>query len=131
MINTNGLKKITHMWFQVEREEEENVHITARGGRLFDQQLWCLPLLHAGIILLSDPLVLPCVNPEQAPQLSCVLLADEHAAGTDVSMDQIFAVKEFLMCRETRIWGMSKQARPVRCKCNEEAGCLVAQTLVH
>lgn len=79
---------------------KNNSHITALSGSLLDQHLWCLPFFYAGIISLSGCLVLPHVDPMQAPKLGSELLTDQYAAGTNVSMDKIFAVEELLNRQE-------------------------------
>lgn len=81
---------------QDQNRDSTNSHVAALIGRPPGQHLWCLPLLHARIFGLGDPLVLPCVDPVQTPQLGRVLLTDQNAAGADVSMKKVFAVKELL-----------------------------------
>lgn len=82
---------------QYHKWKQTNSHVAALTSRSLGQQLWCLPFLPAGIIFLSGSLVLPCVNPMQAPKLGREVLGDQDAAGTDVSMEEVFAVKELLI----------------------------------
>lgn len=89
--------------------KNEDSHITALRGGFLDQHFWSLPLLHAGIFLLSGLLVLPGVDPVQTPELGCQLLTDQNVAGPDVSMQEVFAVKELLMVQqETKITGLNR-----------------------